>query len=67
MKQGDAVICALFGTFLVLVSLFGQNFLRPMGYGPGTGKEASMRSGRLFVGLVGVGLLAMAVKYLASR
>lgn len=63
MTKSDAIICVLFGAFLLLVSLFGSNLLRPMGYGPGTGKEAPMWSGRLFVGLVGTGFLGAALKH----
>jgi len=64
MTQSDAIVWVLFGVFLFLVSLFGSNLVRPMGYGPGTGKEIPMWSGRLFVGLVGAGFLAAALKHL---
>jgi len=56
MTQSNAIVWVLFGVFLFLVSLFGSNLVRPR-------KEIPMWSGRLFVGLVGAGFLAAALKH----
>jgi hypothetical protein len=62
MTQNDAIVCVLLGTFLLLVSLYGKDFLRPLGYGHATGKEAPVRSGRLFLGLLAAGFLVAGLK-----